>query len=685
MKRAAEKQLRREDEDADDNDDVQEVSGSGFKKANESVLAGRQIRGLPRRSLASPGASAASPSTGEESAPDSRSLGFAGFGAASSTSFSFGASQPPGAPKLTPAVPAASPFPSASTATPQSSSLFGPSVSSSASPATKAFAHIVSSSSAPSAAADDDMSEIEYFKAIRGLNVSFLSAVSKAIESDPFVDVAELLERYKSLRVSVKSDYGGKAKTTSSTTAPTAPKAPDVPKLPSVAMPAPPTSFAGFKPTSTGSSSTSLSGGFAPKIDSSGSSSLGSPFSLASSKPAESTASEAPKSAFSFGVPSSSPSSSTFAPSSGFSFGVPPPSSTAPPTSGSESSFKFGAPSGGSLFSKPAGTTSSPSSFSFMGSAPASTSGSLFGTTPSSAFGGSTFGSKDAEKEKDKDSSSKPPAPTSFFSSASSTNPFGLGSSSSTTTVGATTPEKDKSATGTSFAFGSASPGGKPSFFSSGFGAAKAGSIGNPVGFGFGSPPKTPDAESASGPMKSLPFTFGALPKAADDKKDGETVKTEESESGGTVPGVGASAIASGDQPPPMLLAGSSVHDAEGEGEQDEETVHSIRCKVYKMTKDKEGKAQWSEMGVGVLRLKKHKETDARRVLLRNSSTGKITINFRLHSGMNPTVADKVVSFMGHDEGVSVPYRIRMKTVDQAKELKTALDREIEFVKGKSD
>ena len=52
---------------------------------------------------------------------------------------------------------------------------------------------------------------------------------------------------------------------------------------------------------------------------------------------------------------------------------------------------------------------------------------------------------------------------------------------------------------------------------------------------------------------------------------------------------------------------------------------------------------------------------------------------------MNPTVADKVVSFMGHDEGVSVPYRIRMKTADQAKELKTALDREIEFVKGKSD
>ena len=74
----------------------------------------------------------------------------------------------------------------------------------------------------------------------------------------------------------------------------------------------------------------------------------------------------------------------------------------------------------------------------------------------------------------------------------------------------------------------------------------------------------------------------------------------------------------------------------EGEGEEDEVTVHEIRSKVYKMTKDKEGKAQWGDMGVGVLRLKKHKETGARRMLLRNSSTGKITIvsRFACSGGM---------------------------------------------------
>ena len=51
---------------------------------------------------------------------------------------------------------------------------------------------------------------------------------------------------------------------------------------------------------------------------------------------------------------------------------------------------------------------------------------------------------------------------------------------------------------------------------------------------------------------------------------------------------------------------------------------------------------------------------------------------------MDPSVAKNVVSFMGHDDGTSVPYKIRVKTEAMAGELKAALDREIEFVKAKS-
>jgi nucleoporin NUP2 len=52
---------------------------------------------------------------------------------------------------------------------------------------------------------------------------------------------------------------------------------------------------------------------------------------------------------------------------------------------------------------------------------------------------------------------------------------------------------------------------------------------------------------------------------------------------------------------------------------------------------------------------------------------------------MNPSVSQNVVSFMGHDAGTSVPFKLRVKTKEQAAELKSALDREIEFVKSKSD
>jgi len=42
--------------------------------------------------------------------------------------------------------------------------------------------------------------------------------------------------------------------------------------------------------------------------------------------------------------------------------------------------------------------------------------------------------------------------------------------------------------------------------------------------------------------------------------------------------------------------------------------------------------------------------------------------------------------FVGHDEGgVSQTYNVRMKTEEQAADLKSALEREITFVKAKSD
>jgi nucleoporin NUP2 len=56
--------------------------------------------------------------------------------------------------------------------------------------------------------------------------------------------------------------------------------------------------------------------------------------------------------------------------------------------------------------------------------------------------------------------------------------------------------------------------------------------------------------------------------------------------------------------------------------------------------------------------------------------------NFNMYDGLEPALKDKTVSFVGRDEaGLPVNYNIRVKTVDQASELKTAIDREVKLVK----
>ena len=45
---------------------------------------------------------------------------------------------------------------------------------------------------------------------------------------------------------------------------------------------------------------------------------------------------------------------------------------------------------------------------------------------------------------------------------------------------------------------------------------------------------------------------------------------------------------------------------------------------------------------------------------------------------MKPSITKQLVSLMGHDnKGAGVPYRLRVKTEQAAKELKDALDKEM--------
>ncbi|KAH9935648.1 uncharacterized protein B0H18DRAFT_419506 [Fomitopsis serialis] len=556
------------------------------------------------------------------------------------------------------------------TTTSAASSSNRPAVASSASQATKSFASFLgsggmngtASGKTEKADSDDDRrlkEEVEYLSNIRGLNMSLLSTVKSTIESDPFADVGSILEAYKSLRLEEKMKFdekigglkgstdkvaGNKSSTITNAFAPPP------------SMPKPSGSFTNFgQSKSAGKSSEDEGKNGSASVSSAPGSSVFE-FGKSSSSSSAPSAPAFSSQPFVFGGGAPAPSSSASSKGAGFSAlgkGRPSEDKSGDAPASNASSFSFASTTSANPFGKPAdkGDTDKEENKSAFASSisGSSSSGGLFGGPTPSSSGSTLFGGSSA--------------PTAFSTPTSFTTPekptssgFSFGATSPNFTVGASSSPSKGSSFG---AFGK---------------SAALGSIGNPVGFGFGSPPKeSEDSASSSSSIAPKPFVFGPpKDKSAEESKADGAAGSESKDQG-----------AAGDEPPPTLITGS-IHDKEGEGEEDETTTHEIKSKVYKMVKDEDGLNRWADQGVGMLRLKKHKETDARRMLLRNSSTGKVVVNFRIYSGMNAKADKNVVSFVGHESGAQATYRIRTKTEEQANDLKSALDREIEFVRAKS-
>ncbi|KAH9040734.1 hypothetical protein EDB85DRAFT_2140397 [Lactarius pseudohatsudake] len=704
MKRGADRQISKDD----DLDNEIEEAQTGLQMAKESDLARREIKGLPKRK--NPLAQAGLPPVTSATVCHNRAAFSSSpltparhYQPAAAPKFGY-FSAPAGQPQE-PAEASRSSAPaiaeSASNATKKFASFLGPSSTAGAKPAVPS-----SDSPKPDASGDTDEVALKYYTSLRGLNTSFLSAVSRAIDSDPFADVVDLLEQYKKHRISVQTEYDGKSSQSTTRSAPSAASKPVSSAAPlsfgkpatstSAAMPVPPSSFAGFPAMSTTASSTSPApgAGFTPSPAASavGSSSFGFP----SVPPASSDTKPSAASSSPFGAFTAAPSLSSSKP--GFSFGT---STAASTTSGASPFGSSQSSSGTSLFGGPPKSSTlfgpdsksstaegkdkdKPTSNAF-GSAPFTLSippgTKLFGDTASSNSASSIFGAKSTEKdkEKEKDTSSPPSSvfgATTFGSPAKpSSSPFGgFGSAAAT-------------ATPAQFVFGVAAGGaaeGTPS--------PKAGS----VGFSFGSPSRGSSQTAAPAAPReggSLGFSFSSAPPAS----SGATAASTPASTNLEVP----SSTSRADTPAtdgtqedglartqsPALPGGEG--DAEGEGEEDEETTYTVKAKVYKFTTDNEGAPSWAEMGIGMLRLKKHKVTNARRVILRSSTTGKIIINFRIYAGLQPKRNAKAVAFTGHitspdKETQTVQYRLRVGTEATATEMAEAIEREVRLVQAEA-
>ncbi|KAI0315467.1 hypothetical protein OF83DRAFT_1173796 [Amylostereum chailletii] len=666
MKRGAEKQLSKDDAD----DEIEEVSApTGLSVADEATLATRRIKALPKRVSQSPAPSPA-PSLNGSPAPTSPSkLGaFSGFGSASGAPFSFAPSGSPSTNKPSSAAPSSTPFSLGPSNSKPLSSSTAPSIASSASNATKTFASFLNPSSVPATPSSsvapppnsppsglDDVA-LKYYSSLRGLNTSLLAAISKAVESDPFSNIASLLDQYKNLRISVQKEYDSKTSRPQSSTngvsATNKPAASSSVNLSSTApspaptsMPAPPASFTGFSSTATSSSSTKPGGGFTP----------------------------------SFGVTDTKSSGFTFPPSSDTKPG--PPSATSTLFGGSTSSETSGSDSLKPSFSLPTASTnafsftssdtskdtSKPSNPFGISSSASTPFGSGFPTARTSTLFGSISG--DAKSRDDPDKDKEKPKSAFTFGSSPAPKPFGEGSP-----FGTSTPEKS-STTSSFFGASSSSPGKSPFSFGSG------------SGFGFGVSPKSGEASPPGSKTPPVGFSFGtSTATKIDFSAPPPKIDFGAPSSTGDSRGVTPATEGSQDSDAGPQLLSPTAFEKEGQGEEDEETTHEVKAKVYKLTKDKEGKQDWSELGVGVLRLKKHKTNGVRRVFLRNGTTGKIVLNFRIYVGLKPSHQKNTVSFIGHSEaGDSVPYRLRVGKAEAAEDLKNAMDREIEFVRGRTE
>lgn len=227
---------------------------------------------------------------------------------------------------------------------------------------------------------------------------------------------------------------------------------------------------------------------------------------------------------------------------SGFSFGTPPSSDkvTSSPFSLSSSSTPTSLFASSATKPSPFGSTSGTSSSPF---GTASDSSAI--KPPTSVFGsGSIFGPKTGNiKTESTDSGTN--------ASSAPSNPFGSVTSSST----------------------------QPSSGGFSFGAKPL--SGSSVGFAFGSPTPEPEGSSSSSKGAGEPST----------PKPSTSVSTESR-------GVTPASTDGGDVDDSKKQLGVNPNDVEGEGEEEEETLHTSRVKVYKLgTKD--DKPSWAEMGVG--------------------------------------------------------------------------------------
>lgn len=97
-------------------------------------------------------------------------------------------------------------------------------------------------------------------------------------------------------------------------------------------------------------------------------------------------------------------------------------------------------------------------------------------------------------------------------------------------------------------------------------------------------------------------------------------------------------------------------------GEEDEESIHSIRAKLYLMAEDQ----SWKERGTGTLRVnvpKSSSDKQSARLVMRADGVLRVILNVSLFKGMKCELQEKFVRIVAFEEAKPVHYAIKVRTI----------------------
>ncbi|APA16168.1 hypothetical protein sscle_16g109380 [Sclerotinia sclerotiorum 1980 UF-70] len=180
----------------------------------------------------------------------------------------------------------------------------------------------------------------------------------------------------------------------------------------------------------------------------------------------------------------------------------------------------------------------------------------------------------------------------------------------------------------------------------------------------------------SNGPTTTTGFQFGGPPSATSSLFP--SVAASANTSRATSPGATTDGATDADDNDPEKVHAQVNLLESNPGEENEDVIHSVRTRALKFTPREEGdeKSPWDTKGVGPLKVLRHKETKATRILLRSDPSGSIILNKSLLSQVKYEASGKTLKLMtvGDDGKGLQTWVLQVKGNELAEELAKCLE-----------